>query len=167
MKKILYLLGAFCLVAGLTYAVTFTVTLTDGHTGLPFTGACIQTTSTNGLGRNPPTCEVRALAWTSNTSGTATVTVSDVVGTICRVVIDPDIDAAPTAAYDIILYDSNLVDVLGGQGADLSATATTSFACFATNGTAYMPMEVHGNLALGVSNAGSEKAGVIKLYLRR
>ena len=109
--------------------------------------------------------------WTSAADGTATVASDQAVsGQILRVVIIPSASAAPTTLYDLTLTDPNSVDVLAGQGANMSATATLS-TCPGTplkdgTTTSVIPMVVDGILTLNVTNAGDTKAGTVILYVR-
>lgn len=72
--------------------------------------------------------------------------------------------------YDVKLNDENSVDALSGQGALLSATATTSF-CPGTplkdgTTTSVRPMVVDGTMTLVVSAAGASKQGTVTVYVR-
>ncbi|TXH17047.1 MAG: hypothetical protein E6R03_04525 [Hyphomicrobiaceae bacterium] len=124
--------------------------------------------------------------WTSNSSGVASV-VSNVPisGIIRRVVFQPSSTAAPTDLYDVVLTDSESMDVLAGQGANLG-TATTSNVCPGVplkdgTTTSVAPMAVNSILTLAVrtakawtfwlvrvrtfSNAGDTKSGKVILYV--
>ena len=120
--------------------------------------------------RNGSDVVKHTFTWVSDGSGNATV-VSDlpISGTIHRVVIDPG-SPAPTALYDITLTDSDSVDVLAGQGAELSATATTNVcpgvALKDGTTTSVVPMVVDSILTLNVSNAGASAAGTVVVYVR-
>ena len=109
--------------------------------------------------------------WVSDSGGAATVA-SDIAisGQIVRVVIIPSGTAAPTTLYDMTLTDSNSVDVLAGQGANLSATVTANV-CPGTplkDGTtvSVVPMVVDSVLTLNITNAGNAKAGTVIVYVR-
>jgi len=108
------------------------------------------------------------VSWTSDASGDANSVISPFVGEMLRVSFDPG-TASPTASYDIVLNDSDSVDVLGGAGANLSATVTSSQAVTIDGpGTDdHLPCAVTGKLTLVVSNAGNAKTGTMRLYWRR
>ena len=108
--------------------------------------------------------------WTSAADGTATVASTQVIsGEILRVVIDPGA-AAPTTLYDMTLTDSDSVDVLAAQGANLSATVTLNI-CPGTplkdgTTTSVVPMIVDSILTLNITNAGDSKNGTVVVYVR-
>lgn len=110
-------------------------------------------------------------AWVSDSGGIATVPSSiPVSGRIERVVIVPSASAAPTSLYDVTLTDSNSIDVLAGQGANLSATVSSSV-CPGTplkDGTtvSVTPTAVDSILTLNVTNAGNTKSGTVVVYVR-
>ena len=109
--------------------------------------------------------------WTSDGSGNATV-VSEfaVSGAISRVVFIPSASAAPTLNYDVTLTDSDSIDVLSGQGANLSDTASYSVCPGIPlkdgTTTSTLLVIVNGILTLNVSNAGASKSGKVILYVR-
>ena len=104
--------------------------------------------------------------WLSSSTGICTAVLSDVYGQIQRVTINPGV-TSPTAAYDMTLADADGWDVLGGQGADLSSTVTTSVACCVGSSTVgLVPVAACGNLTLAITNAGASKVGAIRLYLK-
>lgn len=113
-----------------------------------------------------------ALAWTSDASGNAgAATSAAVTGTIAAVTFAPGAGGAqPTDAYDIVLTDAAGVDVLSGQGANLSnATATAVCPGIALKDgttTSVTPRVVNDVLTLVVSNAGNTKSGVITIFTR-
>lgn len=107
--------------------------------------------------------------WTSHTDGTVTQALGkSYSGILERVVFNPG-SPAPTTLYDVTLTDDQGFDVLGGQGADLSATATTSvkpgipFKDGTT--TSVAPIVIDDTLTLNITNAGSGKVGAIVLYI--
>jgi hypothetical protein len=113
-----------------------------------------------------------ALAWTSdasgNVSGNPTTTI---FGTILKVEFVPGTGgSAPTALYDVTLLNLSGLDVLAGQGADLSATVANAvcpgvpFKDGTTTGT--VPCVVAEILSLVVANAGNLKSGTVVLYVR-
>jgi hypothetical protein len=113
------------------------------------------------------------LAWTSDASGnvTAIPTATWVEGELLRVVFVPNGGGtAPSNLYDVLLKDENGVDVLGGQGANLSDTVV-SHVCPGVplkdgTTTSTRPSLVCGFLTLDVTNAGNAKGGTVVLYVR-
>lgn len=111
-----------------------------------------------------------SLAWVSHTDGVVNLDTPAVNGEILRVVIIPGAGGlAPTTLYDVLLNDAHGIDVLGGQGQNLSATVT-SHVCPGVplkdgTTTGVHPIAVAGVLTLVIANAGSGKAGTIVLYL--
>ncbi len=109
--------------------------------------------------------------WVSDGSGNATLASTvPVSGVIHRDVFVPSASAAPTTLYDVTLTDAEGIDVLAGQGANLSATLAASV-CPGTplkDGTTVnvAPTTVDGILTLNVTNAGSAKAGKVVVYVR-
>jgi len=106
--------------------------------------------------------------WLSDASGNGLATVTELSGTVERVVFNPDDGAtSPTASYDITLTDVDSVDILNGKGANLSQTATTSVTAMATDGTTPRPMATSGDLTLTITSAGAARGGIIRIYFRR
>ena len=109
------------------------------------------------------------LTWQSSSGGAVDFTTPAIAGELIGIEFDPGA-TAPTANYDITLTDENGLDVMAGQGANLSATVTTMvkpgipFKDGVT--TSVAPMIVHGTLVLAITNAGDTKNGVIVLYMR-
>ena len=109
--------------------------------------------------------------WVSAADGTATVASTVAVsGYIVRVVTIPSASAAPTTLYDVTLTDADGIDILAGQGANLSATVAASV-CPGTpfkdgTTTSVTTMIVDGILTLNVTNAGNAKAGSVVVYVR-
>jgi hypothetical protein len=111
-------------------------------------------------------------AWTSDSGGSATVVSGfPVSGRIERVVFDPG-SPAPTVDYDVTLVDENGVDVLAGQGTNVTLSATVSSAvCPGVplkdgTTTSVAPNVVDGILTLNVTNAGASKSGSVIVYVR-
>jgi len=110
-------------------------------------------------------------AWVSAADGSATLPSGLAVsGQIQRVVTVPSATAAPTTLYDVTLTDANGIDVLAGQGANLSATVAASVCpgMPLKDGTTVgiVPVLVDGILTLNVTNAGDTKAGSVIVYVR-
>ena len=102
-----------------------------------------------------------AFAWTSDGSGDATVTTTEVyTGEILRLITVPDGTSAPTDDYDVVINDEDGTDVLIGAGANRDTANTeqviaSSLGCVAND-----------KLTLVVSNAGDTKKGTVYLYVR-
>jgi hypothetical protein len=74
----------------------------------------------------------------------------------------PSGTAAPTADYDIVINDTDSVDLLGGAGADRAADATEEVHCIA-NSIKWARL-IHTDLDIEITNAGDTKAGTIVLH---
>jgi hypothetical protein len=106
-------------------------------------------------------CKKIVWAWTSDTSGDAEeVTAEAYDGKLVGLTTIPDAVAAPTVDYDIVVTDSGGHDVLLGAGADRHTSATEHVA------EASLAAVAASKLTLTVSAAGSEKEGVVVLYVR-
>lgn len=111
-------------------------------------------------------------AWVSDASGDVSGTPSEALsGQIVRVVFTPDSGGTqPTNLYDVTMLDAGGVDVLAGQGANLS-NAAASAVCPGVplkdgTTTSVIPAQVDGVLNLVVANAGNAKGGTVTVYLR-
>ena len=82
--------------------------------------------------------------------------VKKIKGDIVKIVTNPSADA-PTAAYDIWIYDEDGVDVCKGNLTDRSATITEQY-------IPDPPIHVDGELTLSIANAGDGKDGEIEIY---
>lgn len=111
-----------------------------------------------------------SLAWVSDGSGNVNGTTTKLVGAIVRVEFVPSGAAAPTANYDVQLKSASGIDLLAGQGANLSDSAASQVApaCPFTDGTttSIAPPQVNEEVELDVQNAGSAKAGTVVVYTR-
>lgn len=142
----------------MTATLTTTPTLLSPYTGVqPSAGPAVRTYS---------------LAWGSAADGTVDLDTSvPIVGEILRVVFKPDSGGTqPTDLYDVVLKDAQGIDVLGGQGANLS-NSSASHVCPGVplkdgTTTSTRPVAVAGTLNLEVSNAGNGKGGTVVLYVR-
>jgi len=79
-------------------------------------------------------------------------------GNIVKIVTNPGA-TAPTASYDIYLYDKDGIDICSGNLADRSATLTEQ----------YIPdpaIWVDGEITLSIANAGDSKIGEIEIYIQ-
>lgn len=128
-------------------------------------------TQTIEAGRNARPVAKVALGWTASGGGAVNGNYTTRIGgTIVRVVFIPSTTAVPTNNYDVTLLDENGVDVLGGQGANLSDTTPTDMAPAmpltdgVTSGLA--PVAIDDILELRVTNAGANGAGQVILYMR-
>jgi hypothetical protein len=118
-----------------------------------------------------PSIRTYTLAWVSHTDGSVDLdTDQPIVGELLRVVFIPSGSAAPTTLYDVVLKDSHGVDVLAGQGANLSEVNTTHVCPGVPlkdgTTTSTRPVALAGVLNLEVTNAGSGKGGSVILYVR-
>lgn len=99
--------------------------------------------------------------WTSDASGDATDEF-DFDGQIYRVVTTPGAGGlAPTTLYDVTLLDEDGHDILGGAGANRSATVSEQLDL-----TSLAPLVHYGTLTLTVAAAGDANAGTVKIYWR-
>ena len=110
--------------------------------------------------------------WTSHTDGTVTGTspTSAIIGKIAACITIPGAGGvAPTTLYDVTVINDDGFDVLGGKGADRSATLPEQFVPGVPFGTGAVAgvglVAVHGTLELRVANAGSGKQGRVVLLL--
>lgn len=112
------------------------------------------------------------LDWLSAAGGTVSANLTKILnGEIERVVFVPDSGGTqPTDQYDVLLKDDDGLDLLAGQGANLSNAAASHvkpgvpFKDGTTTSTA--PIAVAGKLELDVSNAGAAKGGQVIVYLK-
>lgn len=111
-----------------------------------------------------------SLAWVSDGSGNVNGIATKLVGAIVRVEFIPSATASPSANYDVQLKSESGIDLLAGQGANLSNSAASQFApaCPFTDGTttSIAPPQVNEDVELDVRNAGSAKAGTVVVYTR-
>lgn len=109
------------------------------------------------------------LAWTSDASGNVNGNASNPInGTILKVEFNPS--GAPTDAYDLTLLDTAGVDVLAGQGVNLSGTVASAVIPGVPlkdgTTTSVGPCVVADTLTPTITNAGNAKSGQIILYVR-
>jgi len=112
--------------------------------------------------------------WTSDdtTGAVSGTTANKISGRLVKAVTDPGA-AAPTANYDIVLTDSESVNVLTGCDDDLqnrhtTTTEETYFFVLDTDATPLAKAQhpaVCSVLTVAVTNAGNSKNGVIYLYV--
>jgi hypothetical protein len=110
------------------------------------------------------------LAWTSDASGdvSATTTVLP-AGTVLGVAFTPGSGGTqPSDAYDVtLLCADHSVDVLAGEGANLSNATATHKQPMASNAgtTGFARVWAHsGNYQLVVANAGNAKTGTVEVF---
>lgn len=108
--------------------------------------------------------------WVSDGSGNATLpSTLAVSGKIQRVVFVPDGTNTPTTGYDVTLTDADGIDVLTGQGANLTTSASSVCPGIPLKDgttTSVVPGVVDSILTLNVTNAGATKAGKVIVYVR-
>lgn len=98
--------------------------------------------------------------WLSDASGDATgSTTHGINADIKGVVFKPDTGGTvPTDQYDVTLTDANSIDLLNGQGANLSSTNSIAV-------TSDLLPITGDKLALTVANGGNAKGGVVYVFL--
>lgn len=107
--------------------------------------------------------QVVTFDWLCDASGVVSGNNSQAVyGVVNRAVFVPDGGGtAPTALYDATILDEHGFDVLGGNGANRSATVTEEVVPTSLN------RAIAGYLTLGITNAGNAKGGLVHLYLSK
>jgi hypothetical protein len=101
--------------------------------------------------------------WTSDSNGDAAAqaTTYKYNGVLWKLITIPsDSDLAPTAAYDVYVYDADSVDALCGLGVDRSATATE----YKSNSDGLGVIK-SSTLSLVVDAAGEANSGTVILYV--
>jgi len=133
----------------------------------------------NPMMRNGRETAVLQFAWTAHTNGSFTsvstdntdvnphFTITDLIKGFEAVYCQTDPGStAPQASYDITITDGNGEDIMGGNLADRSATATESDQVGITAGAA-QPRIIDSALTLNISNNNVNGAtGVVKLFMR-
>jgi hypothetical protein len=112
------------------------------------------------------------LDWLSSSGGAVNGNLTEVItGELLRVIFLPNTGATqPTDQYDMTILDSFGLDILAGQGANLS-NANKSHVCPGVpmkdgTTTATLPVALHGTLDLNITNAGNAKTGQVVLCVR-
>ncbi len=102
--------------------------------------------------------------WTSETDGTgATTTLNSYAGTVTAAMFTPGSGAdQPTDLYDVTLKTAGNVDVLNGNGANLSNAADVNLTAAQI---AALSSFTSSLLTLAISNSGSANTGVITVYI--
>lgn len=104
-------------------------------------------------------------SWTTDESGdvTSVGTAYGVTGRILAAQFEPGTGSSqPNASYDLQLYDSKSIDVLGGAGSNLANSANTRVAV--PTDTYFLPILYEANITPKVANGGDTKTGVAILY---
>jgi hypothetical protein len=107
--------------------------------------------------------EVISVAWTSDASGNATVSIPNLYGFLVKAQTVPSGAAAPTALYDITLLDANSIDCAQGKLVDRSATVSEEVYPLVSGGA--IPVFLCGTHTFAVANAGNAKSGTCLLYV--
>lgn len=112
-----------------------------------------------------------SINWTSDASGDVSGTQTAYLsGVIARVAFVPGSGgSAPTNLYDVTLLDESGLDVLAGQGANLTTSASAVVPGVPLKDgttTSVHPCHIDDKLELRVANAGNAKSGTVILYLR-
>lgn len=108
-----------------------------------------------------------SIAWTSDASGNVTGNAFAVHrGELVQAKFVPGAGGSqPTDLYDIVVVDTDAVDVLFGAGANLSNATASIKAPVVANNQRYVHDGVQ-NLDVQVSNAGNAKSGTVILWVR-
>lgn len=100
------------------------------------------------------------LAWTSSAGGAVSGNPFAVHGTLAQVRVVPNTGATqPSDQYDMTLVDANSIDVLDGEGANLSNSTGDIFLCDPL-------IFVDTSLDLVIAAAGSAKTGTVEVWVR-
>jgi hypothetical protein len=113
----------------------------------------------------------KVLAWISDASGNVDQLIGQMNGLIVGVSFVPDGGGTqPTDGYDVVINDVFGIDILSGQGANLSNVNKTSVCPLipATDGTTTTAMlrPVADELTLLVTNAGNATGGKVIIYYK-
>lgn len=101
--------------------------------------------------------------WTSDASGNADVSITNLYGFLVKFVTDPAAaGSAPTDNYDFTLVDENGIDALDSKGLDRDTSNTEQVYPVATN--AATPVFLCGTHTFTIANAGNAKSGRVVLY---
>lgn len=100
--------------------------------------------------------------WTAHTDGVVTgvATTKTYAGKLIAFTTDPDAGTAPTDNYDIVITDSDGIDVLLGAGANRDTANVEQVA------SASLGLVVGSTLTFAVTNAGSGGKGVAWLDIQ-
>ncbi len=96
---------------------------------------------------------------TTASDGTVDYDTSFISGIVERVVIIPNTDAdQPTDAFDVVINDKDVYDILQGSGANCSNATVL--------GELTPGLAINGSLNILVTNAGDTKKLKIRIYYR-
>jgi hypothetical protein len=104
--------------------------------------------------------------WTAHTDGKVATTTANAAttkaynGELVRLVTVPDGTSAPTADYDVYVYDGDNVDALMAGGKDRHTSNTEQVAASS------LGVVANDTLTLYVENAGNGGKGTVHLYIR-
>ena len=98
----------------------------------------------------------------SSAGGAVSEETKKVLGSVKRVVTNPDNIDTPDVGWDLTIEDEDGVDVLCGNGADRDAGGVgASEQAFPCPGN----IAVASKLTFKIANAGGTKKGVVKIYI--
>lgn len=103
-----------------------------------------------------------SIAWTSDASGNADVSITNLYGFLIKAVTDPGA-TAPTDNYDITLVDENSIDA--AESALLNRDTANTETVYPVASGAQTPVFLCGTHTFTVANAGNAKDGVCVLYI--
>ena len=114
------------------------------------------------------TVKAVVFSWVSDATGDAAGTTKILSGQVLRLVANPSESATPTDNYDVVITDTDGMDVTVGLGTNLDETVETQTVPCVTNGTAgnMAPVAFNSTLTCTVSAAGDTKSGTITIYYR-
>jgi len=104
--------------------------------------------------------------WTAHTDGKVATTTANAVttktynGELVRLVTVPDGTSAPSADYDVYVYDGDSVDVLMAGGLNRHTSNTEQVAASS------LGVVANDTLTLYVEGAGESTKGTVYLYIR-
>ncbi len=111
------------------------------------------------------------VTWVCDASGAVSGNSLSLAGTLVKVSFKPDAGGTqPSDLYDMTIADEAGVDILGGQGANLSNATATSICPGVPmkDGvtTSTTPGIIFGTITPSITNAGNAKGGTIIFYTR-
>ena len=105
------------------------------------------------------------LSVSPDASGDIVGIITGVEGLLHKVTFDPDAVGIPDNNFDVTIKDEYGVDLLGGKGANLSNSSSTTLNCMINDSSYGKGNITEGDLALVSANTGSAGAIVgITLY---
>ena len=114
----------------------------------------------------PPGFRILDLAWTSTAGGAVTCETSRIDGYVTYIVTNPGA-TAPTDDYDIVLSDSDGIDISDGLLAnrDTANTEQVIPVVYDTGATdVFGSRAIFGPLTIAITNAGNALSGTLKIY---